>query len=178
METLTDEVVAPGAPVEREVTRRDLLVGAIHGIWALIAAALCLPASAYLLLGAKPRRRDEWTEVGDVTKLPTGQPVEVAFRRNRTDGWRVGSEKLTAWVVKTSSRSVVAFGAQCTHLGCAHHWDEGKSKFICPCHNSLFSMEGKVLAGPAPRPLDRYELKIEGDKLLLGSLHKNAKDSV
>jgi len=28
-----------------------------------------------------------------------------------------------------------------------------------PCHNSLFSIDGRVLAGPAPRPLDRYETK-------------------
>jgi Rieske Fe-S protein len=31
-------------------------------------------------------------------------------------------------------------------------------------------MDGKVLSGPAPRPLDRYATKIENGKLLLGGL--------
>ena len=59
---------------------------------------------------------------------------------------------------------------QCTHLGCAYHWDDRKTEFICPCHNSLFSIDGKVTGGPASRPLDRYETKIEGKKLLIGHL--------
>ena len=93
------------------------------------------------------------------------------------DGWKINSEKATAWVVKQADNSVVAFGPQCTHLGCAYHWDEEKTEFLCPCHNSLFSIEGKVLAGPAPRPLDRYESKVEGNKLLLGRLMKPEQNS-
>ena len=73
-------------------------------------------------------------------------------------------------MVKQADNSVVAYGPQCTHLGCAYHWDDGKTEFLCPCHNSLFSLDGKVISGPAPRPLDRYETKIEGNKLLVGRL--------
>ncbi len=92
----------------------------------------------------------------------------MTFRRNRVDGWKVTSEKSTAWVVKNSSNDVTAFAPQCTHLGCAYHWDQAKTEFVCPCHNSLFSIDGKVLGGPAPRPLDRYQTKIEGSKLMVG----------
>ena len=99
-------------------------------------------------------------------------PVEMSFRRNRVDGWKVISEKSTAWVVKQADNQVVAFGPQCTHLGCAYHWEEGKNEFLCPCHTSLFAIDGKVVAGPAPRPLDRYETKVEGNKLLLGELQQ------
>jgi menaquinol-cytochrome c reductase iron-sulfur subunit len=100
--------------------------------------------------------------------------VEIAFRRNRVDGWKIISEKSTVWVVKTPDNRVVAFGPQCTHLGCAYHWDESRSQFLCPCHMSLFSMDGNVLSGPARRPLDRYETRIEGRKLLLGRLRGSA----
>jgi len=122
------------------------------------------------LLPPKLKKEDEWTEVGDVSRIGVKAPMEMAFRRNRVDGWRVISEKSTAWVVKQDNGQVVAFGPQCTHLGCAYHWDDGKNQFLCPCHTSLFSMDGRVSGGRAQRPLDRYETKVEGKKLLIGPL--------
>lgn len=167
-----DYVQAPVSPVppNESVTRRNFYIAAIYGLGATIAAALGLPAAIYLLFPPKIRRAEEWIEIGDITRLAANSPTEMTFRRNRTDGWKVMSEKATAWVVKHADNSVVAFGPQCTHLGCAYHWDDGKNEFICPCHNSLFSIDGKVMAGPAPRPLDRYETKVDGRKLLVGRL--------
>jgi len=89
------------------------------------------------------------------------------------DGWKVTSEQETAWVVKFSDQKIVAFGPQCTHLGCAYHWDERKSEFLCPCHSSVFAADGKVVSGPAPRPLDQFDVKIENGKLLLGALRES-----
>jgi len=150
--------------------RRSFFIGAIYAMWAAIAAALAAPALAYLLFPPKIRTSDEWIDAGDITRLTPNVPTELTFRRNRVDGWKVMSEKTMAWVVKRADSSVVAFGPQCTHLGCAYHWDESKNEFLCPCHNSLFSIEGKVVSGPAPRPLDRYQTRIDGNKLLLGRL--------
>jgi menaquinol-cytochrome c reductase iron-sulfur subunit len=153
-------------------TRRAFYVGAIYGIWAVISAALGLPALIYLFFPPKAKKNNDWVDIGDVTKLGTNSPVEMVFRHNRTDGWKVISEKSTAWVVKQADNSIVAFGPQCTHLGCAYHWEEGKNEFLCPCHSSLFAIDGRVVSGPAPRPLDRYEVKIEGARLLIGPLRR------
>ena len=158
------------APAPEGVTRRSFYIGAIYGLCAAMAAALGLPAAIYLLLPPRVRKNDQWAEIGDVSRLAATSPTEMTFRRNRVDGWKITSEKTTAWVVKQADNSVVAYGPQCTHLGCAYHWDDGKTEFLCPCHNSLFSLDGKVISGPAPRPLDRYETKIEGNKLLVGRL--------
>jgi menaquinol-cytochrome c reductase iron-sulfur subunit len=155
------------------ISRRNFYIGAIYGIWGVIAAALGLPAAAYLFLPPKARQENNWVEIGDVTTLAANTPVEMTFRRNRVDGWKILSEKSTAWVVKQSDNQVVAFGPQCTHLGCAYHWEERKNEFLCPCHASLFSVDGKVVSGPAPRPLDRFETKINGTKLLVGDLHQS-----
>jgi menaquinol-cytochrome c reductase iron-sulfur subunit len=155
-------------------TRRTFSVVAIHAIWAAIVAALGVPAAFYLLIPARIRRKNEWVEAGDVAQLVPESPVEVTFRRNRVDGWRVISEKSTAWVVKFPNNDVVAYAPQCTHLGCAYHWDQNKTKFVCPCHNSVFSVDGKVQSGPAPRPLDRFRTKIEGNKLLLGTAQQSS----
>src|SRR5207248_1387649 len=128
--------------VERELegsTRRTFYVGAIYGIWALITGALSLPAFIYLFFPPKARKENEWVEAGDIARIAPNAPVEMVFRRNRVDGWKILSERSTAWVVKSARNQVVAFGPQCTHLGCAYHWDETKNEFLCPCHSSLFS---------------------------------------
>ncbi|MBS1858966.1 MAG: ubiquinol-cytochrome c reductase iron-sulfur subunit [Acidobacteria bacterium] len=153
-------------------TRRRFQIGAINGMMAAISAALGLPALAYLFIPGKVRKQDDWIEVGDITRLAPGVPVELTFRRNRIDGWKVISEKSTAWVVKTGDNQVTAFGPQCTHLGCAYHWEQDKKEFLCPCHTSLFGIDGAVTAGPAPRPLDQYQTRIDGTRLLLGKLQQ------
>jgi menaquinol-cytochrome c reductase iron-sulfur subunit len=158
-------------------TRRGFYVAAIYGLWTAIGAALGVPALIYLFFPPKVRPQEEWVEVGDISKLAPNSPVELAYRRNRVDGWKVYSEKSTAWVVRQPDNSVVAFGPQCTHLGCAYRWDERKTEFLCPCHNSLFAIDGRVISGPAPRPLDRFDTKLEGNKLLVGKLRESPEHS-
>jgi menaquinol-cytochrome c reductase iron-sulfur subunit len=154
----------------REIDRRTFHLSAIYGLWALITAALSAPAAIYLLFPPRPRKKPEWTEAGDLAKIRINSPEELVFRKTRIDGWKVTSEKTTAWVLRTSEKDVVAFSPQCPHLGCAYHWNDQNKEFLCPCHTSTFAPDGKVLTGPAPRPLDRLKVKVEGTKLLLGDL--------
>ncbi len=153
--------------------RRGFLNKLMYGAWGIIAATLGAPAATYLLTPAKMQGQSDWIETAALAELETGVPEEVIFRRNRVDGWKVTSAKATAWLVKKSDHEVVAFAPQCTHLGCAYHWDEQKQNFLCPCHSSAFSIDGQVLSGPAPRPLDRYEVKIEGRKIWVGAVRKS-----
>ena len=136
--------------------RRSFHARLIYGLWGIIGTALGAPAGVYLLGQGQSKKNEEWVEATDLTHLRTGVPEEVIFRRNRKDGWKLVSERTTAWVVKRSDQEVVAFAPQCTHLGCAYHWDERRKNFLCPCHTSTFSLDGKVLEGPAPRALDLY----------------------
>ena len=135
----------------------------------LITAALAVPAAAYLFLKPSSNRKSQWIEAADLTQLKLDQPEEVVYRRTRVDGWRVLDEKTTAWVVKTGNDKVIAFTPQCTHLACAYHWEAAQKQFVCPCHASTFSVDGKVTGGPAPRPLDRYVTRLDGNKVLIGS---------
>lgn len=158
---------------ETPLNRRTFYLICIYVIWATIGVVLAVPAAIYLLWPPRPKKKQDWTEAGTITQLKVGTPSELVFRKNRVDGWKVTSEKSTAWVVKKSESQIVAFAPQCPHLGCAYHWVANKSEFLCPCHASTFSIEGEVLTGPAPRALDRLELKLEGDKLLLGPIQQS-----
>jgi menaquinol-cytochrome c reductase iron-sulfur subunit len=150
-------------------TRRSFYSAAIVGLGGLMTAALALPAVAYLFGKPKSQKQSDFVPAADLSQLGVGKPEEVVFRRTRVDGWRVLNEKSTAWVVRKDDQNVIAFAPQCTHLGCAYHWDEKENNFLCPCHTSTFSIDGKVLSGPAPRPLDRLVTKIDQGKILIGS---------
>ena len=158
-------------------TRRGFGYAVIYGLGALIGAALAIPAARYLFLPPKTRQQQSWVEAGDVEQLQPGTPQEMTFRRIHADGWKIYSEKGTAWVVKTADGKILAFSPVCTHLGCAFHWDAGKSDFLCPCHGSEFALDGTVLSGPAPRPLDRFEIKVENARLWLGPVHQSNESS-
>jgi menaquinol-cytochrome c reductase iron-sulfur subunit len=154
------------------VDRRSFHWSVISGLWALITGALAVPAAGYLFAPPRSRGETDWVDAGDISRLPVGTPEEVVFRRSRVDGWKVTSEKSTAWVIRKSAGEVVAFSPQCTHLGCAYHYSERTKEFVCPCHTSAFALDGRVLTGPAPRSLDRYEIKLQGSHLLIGDVQK------
>lgn len=60
---------------------------------------------------------------------------------------------------------VIAMSLVCTHLGCTVTvTPEG---MVCPCHGSRFDRQGKVLTGPAERPLPRLTVETEGDMLVV-----------
>ncbi len=129
---------------------------------------LAIPALAYLFVPPGRQRREQWIDAGDASKIEPGAPREVTFTRTRVDGWKVVTEKASAWMVKRADGSLVAFSPRCTHLGCAYHWEQQANQFACPCHGSRFAADGRVVAGPAPRPLDRYELRVVGARVWLG----------
>ena len=70
------------------------------------------------------------------------------------------------WVVHNvyQGRSQIsALRTVCTHLGCITLWQEAEQKFKCPCHGSGFTKDGINFEGPAPRPLERYAIRVADD---------------
>lgn len=152
-----------------QLLRRRFYVAMTFALWVVMGLSMAVSGLIYLLLPPKSQREEEWVEAADLASLPHGVPEEVLFPRSRVDGWMVRVEKAKAWLVRKPGGQVVAFTPQCTHLGCAYHWDARAGNFLCPCHSSRFSIDGNVLGGPAPRPLDQYAVKIEGGKVSLGA---------
>lgn len=70
------------------------------------------------------------------------------------------------WVVNSEfggQQQIYALKTVCTHLGCTPNWLEAEQKFKCPCHGSGFYKDGVNFEGPAPRPLERYAIRISDD---------------
>ncbi len=154
------------------MTRRGFYESSIFALAAAINIAMAVPSLAYLLLSKKAKSATGWTDASSLSALPTGTPTRVRIHRERQDAWKKSVEELTVWAVKKSDSDVVVYSPQCTHLGCGYRWVEEDKEFFCPCHDSGFGIDGQVLRGPAPRPLDRFQTRIEGDRLWLGTIEQ------
>jgi cytochrome b6-f complex iron-sulfur subunit len=64
-------------------------------------------------------------------------------------------------------KQLLAVNPKCTHKGCVVNWVAAEKKYGCPCHDSDFAADGKVLKGPATKPLATYPVKIVGNQVLV-----------
>lgn len=69
-------------------------------------------------------------------------------------------------VVREAPSRFRALSAECPHAGCLVSGVEPDA-FRCPCHGSRFARDGRLLGGPADRPLPelRATYDAEGDEL-------------
>jgi menaquinol-cytochrome c reductase iron-sulfur subunit len=146
-------------------SRRRFLRLATGMISAIISLLLGIPFLAALIAPTYRRTPSPYARVGDVGPLPQEQPVSLRFQFQSTDAFLKEIETHEAWVVKHSDSDLTVFSPICTHLGCHYDWVASRREFVCPCHNSFFSIAGKVLGGPAPRPLDTLPYRIENGVL-------------
>jgi Rieske Fe-S protein len=58
---------------------------------------------------------------------------------------------------------VVAVDRRCTHAGCLVSYDRSTLTLRCPCHGSVYNMQGEPVNGPALRPLKRYKIEFDGE---------------
>lgn len=149
-----------------EVNRRKFFSRVTGWIAGLIGMAMAIPLVGYIVSPAYRRRPEDWLDLGSLSDLKPGEPLELSSTVTVNDGWMKSSEVKSVWAVRQKDDSVTLYSPLCTHLGCGYHWDRSDQTFKCPCHNSVFDIGGKVIKGPAPRPLDQLPVKVEGGKLL------------
>ena len=133
----------------------------------LIGLGLAIPLAGYVISPALRRRAQSWVEVGRLDTLSVGEPAQLEYVTIVRDGYMEAKSQKAVWAVKQPDGAVTVFAPLCTHLGCGYHWDTTDRRFKCPCHGSVYDVTGEVLAGPAPRALDRLPTKIEEGRLLV-----------
>ena len=132
--------------VDEKITRRDFfsLVG-----WGGIAATL--GGSAYSFYRFYfPNVLYETQKIFKIDK-PSDYPAGLSEK------WK---KERQIWVVR-NERGMYAMISICRHLGCTPNWFQDKQVFLCPCHGSIYDIQGNVLGGPAPKLLWRVALKID-----------------
>ena len=144
-----EQKTAREAPVE---PRRSFL----RRIWQLLGFVI-LAETVWLAVSFLKPRREQAGGKEEARELVAGRvddfaPRSVtAFPRGRF------------YLARLADGGFLALSRTCTHLGCTVPWVEEERKFVCPCHASSFDIRGEVVSPPAPRALDTYAVRIEGD---------------
>ena len=72
-------------------------------------------------------------------------------------------------ITNTHSGNLKAFSAICTHEGCKVKWNQRDANIHCPCHSGTYHPRtGRVISGPPPYPLRRYEITTRGEEIYVG----------
>lgn len=126
--------------------RRTVLLGL--GIGVVAALAGCMSSGSSL-------------GNGNATSCGAAQCLDLANSANAALA-TVGGALLieigadTVMVIRATDTTVVALSAICTHAGCSMDYDSAAHELTCPCHGSVFSMNGQVVTGPARRAVKVY----------------------
>jgi nitrite reductase/ring-hydroxylating ferredoxin subunit len=91
--------------------------------------------------------------------MPPGVPVEVPFSMTNDGGATVHA---SMWLLKNSDGTLIAYDPRCPHAGCLYKWVAADNEFKCNCHGGAFALDGSVLAGPPPKPLNRLPITASG----------------
>lgn len=155
----------PRSPEEE--ARRCWLARAVFGLGGLISAVLSSSGLGYFLSPAFRQKQASWADLGRAGDFSPGMPEKVEFVERRRDAWVTTEKRSSAWVVTADGNNFTVFDPRCPHLGCPFRWEVQSATFQCPCHTAAFGPDGRVISGPPPRPLDRYETKVAQGRLLV-----------
>lgn len=132
-----------------------------------IGLVLSIPLVGYIVSPGLRRKAEDWAEAGRLSDLAVDTPKELSYIVKEKDGWMETTSVKSVWAVRHPDDGITVYSPICPHLGCAFGWNASDRTFHCPCHGSVFSLSGEVLAGPAPRPLDSLPQKVEEGQLFV-----------
>lgn len=141
-------------------SRRSFLVKLSLGLAALPAAIIAIPVVSALLGPLLQQNKQKWRKVGSMADFPVGSTNLVKFINADPLPWAGTTAKSAAWLRRDSEKEFTAFAANCTHLGCPVRWEHKADLFMCPCHGGVYYKDGTVAAGPPPKPLVQYQVRI------------------
>ena len=153
-----------------QISRRNFLTGVIVAVGAFIGTAISIPALGTIIspvIEPMEKAAAKWFALGSVKSFKVGEPQAKEVKVVRQIGWRKQTTTEKMFILTDDGKNFIAMSDVCTHLGFHVRWLPDKNEFWCPCHNGIFDKHGKNIAGPPPRPLDRYKVKIEKGQLFV-----------
>lgn len=72
-----------------------------------------------------------------------------------------------ALLVRINETEFKAFSAICSHLNCTVQYHDERHQIWCACHNGFYDLNGKVVSGPPPKPLEEYSVRLRGEEVVI-----------
>lgn len=137
------------------LTRKDFLKLTKNVFTAIGLGAVVVPVIAYFYPAELEEMPTDPVFAGKVDEIPEGKSLKVQFGR------------YPAILVHTP-KGIKAYSAICTHFACITAWDEELGQIVCPCHEGYFDpIDGSVISGPPPTPLEPLEVEITDDNIYI-----------
>ena len=149
MGTSTHSAHESSDPARRSI---NLLLGS--GILASIVAFI-YPATRYIIP----------PPVGESTSRSVVAGKTGELKNNSGKIFKFGSKP--ALLVRLVDGTYRAFSAVCTHLNCTVQYREDLHEIWCACHNGIYDLEGRNVSGPPPRPLEIFEVHVQGEDVVV-----------
>jgi quinol---cytochrome c reductase iron-sulfur subunit, bacillus type len=129
------------------------------------ALSLAAPAVGFIFAPLSERAPHLWRKVGKVSGFKVGTTVPVRFEDATPLRWAGVTANSAAWLRRVDEEHFIAFAINCSHLGCPVRWLPNADLFLCPCHGGVYYSDGTVAAGPPPRPLTRYPVRVNNGEV-------------
>lgn len=139
------------------MNRRLFVNGFLGGSLVGTIATLAYPVLRYIW---PPRQSG-----AKVTRVTAGRPGDLT--PNSAKIFRFGASP--AILVFTSQGEYKALAATCTHLACTVRYEADSESLFCPCHNGRFDLDGHVISGPPPLPLETYTVDVVGQDIIVSA---------
>lgn len=140
--------------------RRSFLIKLSLGLSFLSAAVAGVPVLAAIFAPLLQKTPKLWRKLGDLESFAIGTTNLVTFENADPEKWSGVTSRSAAWLRRDAADKFTAFSANCTHLGCPVRWEEDAHLFMCPCHGGVYYKDGSVAAGPPPKALVQYPVRI------------------
>lgn len=137
---------------ETKQSRRSFLSFLSLGIFAGMFGTVVVSAYRFLRPSASKTKEEKWFDVSPLAELKGDKPITCSVMVERHSGWASIMQEEFVFVLPQNGNKV--FSSVCPHEGCQVVWRDETNQFVCPCHDSFFSADGKRLTGPSQRDLD------------------------
>lgn len=155
----------PATPSDLTPSRRRFLSRLSFALSGFIGAVATLPVIGFLLSPLTRKQPRVWRPVGPVDRFTIGETVNVVFEDASPLPWAGVTARTAAWLRRDDSEKFTAFTVHCTHLGCPVRWVADAQLFLCPCHGGVYYSDGTVSAGPPPRTLPQYPVRVHNGQV-------------
>jgi menaquinol-cytochrome c reductase iron-sulfur subunit len=144
-------------------TRRSFIIKSLSWASGLLGALIAIPVVSSLFEPLISQRGRAWRPVCKVNDIKVGETKLVKFTNARPLPWSGITSQTASWLRRETDNKFAAFAINCTHLGCPVRWLPDAGLFLCPCHGGVYNKDGSYAAGPPPRGLYQYDVRINGD---------------